>query len=162
GMTGTSFSWMRVRKRPPARRPSGGGPSRARTGDLVAASDALSQLSYGPLEPLQCSSELEIPRPVDPGPLVVAARLDPQLDGRPPDGHLGREKIRRAEIRAVGGDCIDLTYTVGAVGQAVPPSSASLAPNHDDVVVQAGRFALDAEERRPQVEDQVVRLVVER
>src|SRR5512133_1802255 len=50
----------------------GDGASRARTGDLRAASATLSQLSYGPVVPAQCSAELEILGPVNAQPLVVA------------------------------------------------------------------------------------------
>ena len=53
----------------------------ARTPGLRHAMAALFQLSYGPLSP-NCSREIEVVRPVDPPPLVVATRGDAKRDRR--------------------------------------------------------------------------------
>src|SRR6266576_2169872 len=50
------------------------GASRARTGDLLAASQTLSQLSYGPARP-KCSGEFEIFGPVNAGRGLVVSML---------------------------------------------------------------------------------------
>jgi hypothetical protein len=55
------------------------GASRARTGDLVHAMHALSQLSYGP-RASKCSVERKIVSPVDAGALVVERTRETQLD----------------------------------------------------------------------------------
>jgi len=47
------------------------GASRARTGDLLSATQTLSQLSYGPVVPSKSSREVEIICPVDPALLTA-------------------------------------------------------------------------------------------
>ena len=47
------------------------GARRARTADLLRATQALFQLSYGPLLLFQFSREVEVIRPIDAPPLVV-------------------------------------------------------------------------------------------
>src|SRR5437879_1116433 len=56
-----------------------GGAGGTRTRGLLAASQSLSQLSYGP-ELRQCSVELVRLGPVDPDLLVVAGGREPKLD----------------------------------------------------------------------------------
>src|SRR6478609_3293292 len=98
------------------------GPSRARTGDLIPARDALSQLSYGPAELRQCSSELEIASPANSRVLVVLRRRQPQIDLT-----LGYELTCRKEetarrIRAVDTERVELAERISAVDHAVRPT----------------------------------------
>ena len=60
---------------------------------------ALSQLSYGPAEPRQCSSELKFACPPDAGRLVVAGRRKPQLHGSAPDGELVWKEVALLRVR---------------------------------------------------------------
>src|SRR5439155_1062464 len=55
------------------------GASRARTGDLVHAMHALSQLSYGPAS-AKCSGEFEVLRPVHASSLIVLRRSQAKLN----------------------------------------------------------------------------------
>src|SRR5213076_1626894 len=61
------------------------GASRARTGDLLRATQALSQLSYGPVRVGQFSRELVIGRPIDLETLVIRCCRQTQLDRLAPD-----------------------------------------------------------------------------
>ena len=64
------------------------GPSRARTDDLLAASQTLSQLSYGPDDsPVSLAAELVTLGEVDLRMLVVARRSEPKVDGSLPLEH---------------------------------------------------------------------------
>src|SRR6185437_15780688 len=83
------------------------GASRARTGDLLAASQTLSQLSYGPV-PAKCSGEFEVLGPVDPASLVVLRRSKSEPNCREPIDPLDRNEIAAVELVAVRCDRIDL------------------------------------------------------
>src|SRR3954466_5706347 len=81
-------------------RPPDDGASRARTGDLVTASHALSQLSYSP--------ELVLDGPVYPVGLIVSRGRDAELDAEAPDDHRRRQVVAAPVVWAVGADRIDL------------------------------------------------------
>src|SRR3954464_10753673 len=89
-----------------------GGPSRARTSDLLAASQTLSQLSYGPLEPCKCSPELVVPCPPDPQELVVPRRHEPEMNLAERHDVLGRQEVAPFDLGAVQGERIELTAAV--------------------------------------------------
>ncbi len=83
------------------------GASRARTGDLVPARDALSQLSYGPAR-AKCSGEFEVFRPVQAGLLIVPRRGESKLDRAPFAERFERQEIAAVQVRAIGGERIYL------------------------------------------------------
>jgi hypothetical protein len=73
----------------------GSGADGDRTRDLLAASQTLSQLSYGPKRG-KCSREVEIVCPIDPSRLVVPRRREAK-----PDDSLAREPPRLEQVRPV-------------------------------------------------------------
>src|SRR6266542_1918881 len=83
------------------------GASRARTGDLLDAIQTLSQLSYGPVT-LKCNLELEVPGPVDAGPLVVSRRRKTQLNRATVRKARDRQEITAIELQAIRREGIDL------------------------------------------------------
>src|SRR3954454_18175598 len=94
------------------------GASRARTGDLRAASATLSQLSYGPAVD-QFSGEFVVLRPVDPLGLIVPRRAQPQLDVCPPEKRGDRQQVTLAGGRAVRGESVDLLRGIAAGQKAI-------------------------------------------
>jgi hypothetical protein len=142
-------------------RRSKGGPRRARTAGLLRATQALSQLSYGPVETFQCSSELEISGPIDPLLLVVSRGGETQLDEGSPHRHLQRQQVALNEIGAIRGDRIDLPDLVPAMNKAGAAAPAPSRSDLDDVAVSRRPFALNPKKSRPEIEDQVVPLVTE-
>ena len=134
------------------------GPSRARTGDLLAASQTLSQLSYGPLvTSAQSSGELETARDADGGPPECPARPDerPGGSGRGGFGRLLRDvapevfepvEVARFlredvqhDVEVVGDDPRRLALAGGrAREQAVRPASAARGPRRRSPSSAAG------------------------
>jgi hypothetical protein len=150
----------RERKKPP-RGGFSGGPSRARTDDLLAASQTLSQLSYGPVEPCKCSPELVLSRPPDSEQLVVSRRDEPKVDLPECDDFVGRQEVALLDVGAVEGERIELARAVPLIPQALGAASARVEASRDHVSDPPRPFALDAEQGRPQIENQVVALIVE-
>src|SRR4051812_19525428 len=142
-MTAASFSRMRVRKRPP-RGGLSGGPSRARTGDLLAASQTLSQLSYGPRQRRQCSPELELTRPSDPRFLVVSRRGEPKMKLTVREELSGGQQITVVRVRAIQGEGIELAGAVSPAAQALGPAAARVETRRDHVADSARPLALNA------------------
>ena len=83
------------------------GASRARTGDLVPARDALSQLSYGPVA-AKCSGEFEVLGPVDSPRLIVLGLNETKLNSREPIDSMNRNEETAAELIGVGRYRVDL------------------------------------------------------
>ncbi len=90
-------------------------PRRARTAGLRRAMAALFQLSYGPLSP-NCSLEIEVIRPVDPTPLVVATRGDAKRYRGPVLNARNRNQKAPVELQAVRTDRVDLLLPCTAAG----------------------------------------------
>src|SRR5437879_5069542 len=135
---------------------SEGGPSRARTGDLIPARDALSQLSYGPAELRQCSSELEITSPANARSLAVPTRRQTQADRCAPDGELGRQEKAGVHLRAVSRDYVDLSGLVLTVDESLSTSPTTSRTDFDRGAEINRPLALHAKQVRYEIEDQVV------
>ena len=123
---------------------------------------ALSQLSYGPVGLRQCSPELEIRRPVHPDGLVVPRRLQAQLNSCPMDRHLKRKQVAPIGELGVGSHGIDLPGLVLAVDETGASSARTPCSDDQNVAPSPGPFALNAQERGPEIEDEVVAFVAER
>jgi hypothetical protein len=129
-----------------------GGASRARTGDLLTASQTLSQLSYGPVEvPAKCSREIEVVRPTYPEPLVASGgrrggRRDADGRRRRPEagGTIGRP--RRSKQRS---DRPPPPNTWRDENVAIAPTRA--AGDHRDVAPSYRPLRLDTQERQLRV-----------
>src|SRR6476620_7798953 len=135
-MTAASFSRMRVRKRPP-RGGLSGGPSRARTGDLRAASATLSQLSYGPERGLRkCSAEFEIACHPDPAPLVVPRRRQPKMKLRSAVDCLVRDQVAPVEVWCICRERVELPCDVGSPDDAGDGSPRRVRPDDQHVSVK--------------------------
>jgi hypothetical protein len=96
---------------------------------------------------------------VHPDRLVVSARAEPQLDGRPLHRHLERQEITTIQVLAVRRNGVDLGRFVSAVNQALRAAAAAPSANQHDITVLNRPFALDTKQPRPEVEDEVVALV---
>ena len=119
------------------------GASRARTGDLLRATQALSQLSYGP-EGVKSSAEFEVTGPIDAKALIVGGALDPQRHVHT-TGDLGRRnEVAPIERRAIAGKHIDVPDGVAAVNQSVSPSPTAAASKFNDVSSKSRPLALHA------------------
>ena len=99
---------------------------------------------------------------MNPASLVVAARREPQLNGRAPDRQFLRKEKAAIEFGAVRSDNVDLAGLVQAVDQPVATAPAPPSPDRDDVSLPDGPFALHAEQPGADIEDEVVPLVAER
>jgi hypothetical protein len=143
----------------PNRSKSGDGADGTRTRALLAASQSLSQLSYGP-GLAQCSCELELSRPPDSPLLVVSRRPEPKLKipltGQQPNRH----EVARVEFMTVRRDRVDLSRRVRAPQLAVRGTPRRVAANDDDIAMPGRRLALNAHECRPEIKDEVVPLAI--
>ena len=140
----------------------GGGPSRARTGDLIPARDALSQLSYGPAEPLKCSPELVVPRPLDSQRLIVQRRCNAKVNLSKFHELFGRKEITAVQLRAVQGEGVELTDVVPPVDEAISVAPARVQTTDHDVALPDHPLALHPKQPRPKIEDQIESLVIQR
>jgi hypothetical protein len=111
------------------------------------------------VQPLKCSPELEIARPVDPQLLVVSRGRKPQLDHCPTDRHLQRQQVALVEICAVGGDRVDLAEFVRTMNEALGPATTPSCRYLHDIADSRGPFALHAQQLGPQIKDEVISLV---
>ncbi|HEY3189141.1 MAG TPA: hypothetical protein VGJ70_16770 [Solirubrobacteraceae bacterium] len=122
---------------------------------------ALSQLSYGPAEvTIKCSREFEIVGPSDAEALIVPGRRHPQADDRMSVEYVRRQEERAVDALAVRGDRIDFGRGIRGSDKAIAVSPRRLTRHHHDVAALRRPFALDADEFRPEVEDEVVSLAV--
>jgi hypothetical protein len=138
------------------------GPSRARTGDLRAASATLSQLSYGPEELGQCSSELVIARPLDSRDLAVPRRRESQLHARSENRKLLGQQVTALRRPTVRGDRIDLVLTVSTRHDPVWAAPTRSTNDHHHRTPADSPFALNPHKLWPKIEDQVVAFIAER
>src|SRR5262249_44210454 len=139
------------------RSPSGStdGPSRARTGDLLHAMQALSQLSYGPVV-RQSSGEFVVLGPVDQALLVVQRRRQTQLYRAPVHGETAWKQVAGIKIGAVNRDRVDLVFLVAASDESVRPTPTALAMDCQHVASTNGPLALNTQEPVVQIEYQVI------
>ena len=111
---------------------------------------------------MKCSAEFELTRPVNACLLVVPARREPELHSSPTDRKLVREEVARIEVVAVGSDDVDLVRGVLPMNQPIRPTPTPSGSNEHDIAVSIRPLALDADQSRPQVKDEVISLVPER
>src|SRR5690242_3238596 len=74
--------------------------------------------------------------------------------------HRDRKQVALLEFVAVGSNRVDLVRAVAADDEAVRAAAAALARNRHNLAPPSGPFALHAQQRGPQIEDQVVTLAV--
>jgi hypothetical protein len=124
------------------------GASRARTGDLVSATHALSQLSYGP--------KGIFVRPVYRRSLCIPGRRNSEMEGRPAGYLLCWQKVNPIQRLAISRDGVDF---FGGVLAADRSSTRQSVPNEidaDDSPLHASPFALHAENPITEIEGEVV------
>ena len=115
-----------------------------RTRGLLAASQSLSQLSYGPSMVSQSSREVEVVGPIDAASLVVSSGRQPEVELRSAFELLDRKKEAAIELGAVSSERVNLRGRVKAPTQSFASSSGRVAAHDDDVVVPRGPLALNA------------------
>jgi hypothetical protein len=121
----------------------------------LRATQALSQLSYGPELP-QCSLEFIPLGPVDPDLLIVSGGREAELNSAPAGESLERKEIALVEIDAVRRERVDLVSRVVALEQSVLRSTAAIAPDYEHVAASRCPLALDAGQPTAKIKDQVV------
>src|SRR4051812_42997602 len=104
----------------------------------------LSQLSYGPAKPLDCSSEAEIPRPPNAKLLVVPGGLEAQVNLPIRNELVRRKQEALIDLRAIQSEEVELALLVLAVDQARSPAPRRVQPTHDDVADPPRQLALSA------------------
>jgi hypothetical protein len=77
------------------------------------------------------------------------------------DDFVGRQEVALLDVGAVEGERIELARAVPLIPQALGAASARVEASRDHVSDPPRPFALDAEQGRPQIENQVVALIVE-
>jgi hypothetical protein len=122
---------------------------------------ALSQLSYGP-KPPQCSRELVVLRPANPLRLVVSGRGNTQLKRGASRYVTERDQVAAPDIAAVDGERVHVIGAVELPEKPVRVTSVSIALHIDDVSYETTPLALDSDQVRPKIENQVVTKVDER
>jgi hypothetical protein len=98
---------------------------------------------------------------VNPNDLVVSARLVAKLDGGTAHGHFMGQQVTTIELLAVRRNSVDLIRLVGAMNKPLAPTAAASCADDDDIALCDSPFALDTEQLRPKIEDEVVPFVVE-
>jgi len=94
--------------------------------------------------------------------LVVPARRQPQLNRSSTDGKLVREEETGIELLAVSSDDVDLIRAILSVNQAIAATPTSPASNEHNIALSTRPLALDPDEPRPKIENQVVALITQR
>ena len=94
-----------------------------RTRGLLAASQSLSQLSYGPSMVSQSSREVEVVCPINAKSLVVSSGREPEVELRSAFELLDGQKEATIEFGAVGSKRINLGGRVKAPTQSFASSS---------------------------------------
>jgi hypothetical protein len=117
----------------------------ARTRDLESATLALSQLSYGPLVPSKCSGEIEVVRPVDTPPLVVAGRSNAELDRRPFLDKFDWEQEAAIKVHGIRGNHIHLIRRVRRLLPTRSSSTERVTANDEHLVYGSSPLALDTQ-----------------
>jgi hypothetical protein len=85
-----------------------------------------------------------------------------ELDTRPQNRKILRKQITTSGRLTVRSNRVDLFLAVPTGDDSVRATATRPTDDHDDVASSNGPFALDSEQSRPEVEDQVVPLVTER
>jgi hypothetical protein len=124
------------------------GASRARTGDLVSATHALSQLSYGP--------KGVFVRPVYRRPLCIFGWPDPQIDSRTVSHLYRRNQVHAIKCLAIGRDRVDFICCVLASHRPTACQPVADKVDADHGSFQACPFALDPENLIAQLKSEVV------
>lgn len=127
-----------------------------RTRALLAASQSLSQLSYGPLLPSKCSREVEVVCPIYPPPLIVPARAKPKHDRWSALHAFDWDEEASIQVEAVSRDRVDLGSRVSAPNKALCATACALTTDHQDFVAACGPLALHTHKAIFVVEDHVV------
>jgi hypothetical protein len=127
------------------------GASRARTGDLLHAMQALSQLSYSP-------GKFKIYRKIEVCPLSILGRLDPQIDAAAACHQLAREKVATAKLPAVGRYEIYLVLGIRAalVARRSAPRAHEIDAYHRSFILQRTPLALHAVDVASDIETEVI------
>src|SRR4051794_13575456 len=129
--------------------PSLSGASRARTGDLVTASHALSQLSYSPVE---C-----VPLCIGYRELLVVSRRSKSETNLPPATHiLDRNQIAATGFVTVDRDRVDLGCVVRPPNVAARGVPTGPGRHDDDAAAELAGLALHAQEALLDLEQQVL------
>ena len=135
--------------------PTADGAEGDRTPDLVTASHALSQLSYGP-GAAKSSGQFVVLSPTDARLLVVPCRPQPQVDLALIGEVLDRQEVTAILLRAVDGESINLVTRVCTLDVARAGSTTGAALDGHDVSTAWSPLALDANQSAVKVDDQVV------
>jgi hypothetical protein len=121
---------------------------------------ALSQLSYGPLESGQSTGEVECRSVVYPALLVVPTSTHPDIDLRASIELFTTEKKATIKVGAIDSDEIDLVGSVHALAQALSGATCRVATHSDDITVESCVLALHSVKARLDLEDEVRSLAI--
>jgi hypothetical protein len=135
------------KKRPPCGGLSGG-PSRDRTDDLSDAIRTLSQLSYGPAQPRQCSPELVLTGPADPEQLVVPRGQQPEVNLPVRDNLVRRQEVALLSVLTVEPEGVELAEFVTPIDEPFGTTTACVQTSENDVPYPDDPLALDTQENR--------------
>ncbi|HEV8459532.1 MAG TPA: hypothetical protein VGQ38_02395 [Gaiellaceae bacterium] len=94
--------------------------------------------------------------------LIVAGRRKPKLDSCSPHRKVLRKEVGLIDVRAVSRDHVDLAWLVEPMDETGPRATAAPGSNLDGRADADRPFALDAQEPRAKIEDEVVPLVADR
>jgi hypothetical protein len=133
----------------------GSGASRARTGDLLHAMQALSQLSYSPWK-------FEIYRKIETGSLTIFRRLQPQVNAPAASHKLAGEKVAAVQFVAV--DRYEVYLVLAVITPLIAgwrtPRTRQVHTQHGAPVAEVAPLALDSNEPTADLERQIVTRVV--
>jgi hypothetical protein len=121
----------------------------------LAASQSLSQLSYGPLVVSKCSHEVEIICPIHAALLVVPRLRDAQKKCGVPRCELDWDQKAAVEVGAIRSDRVYLVRRVRGHPIAVPRATKRAAPHDYCSTLQRGPLALQTQKPILQSEDKV-------
>jgi hypothetical protein len=94
--------------------------------------------------------------------LVVSTRREPKLNDGAFDGELSRKQVAVIDRLTIRSHCVDLVCCVAAVDESRCRPTGPASPDDDHVSGPDRALALNAEQFRSQVENQVVPLVSQR
>jgi hypothetical protein len=82
----------------------------------------------------------------------------------PFDKRLGWKQVTAIDLWAIDPEKIEFSGAVSPVDEAIAtaPLLVSIEPTHHNLAAATSQLALDAVERRPEIKDQVIALIVER
>jgi hypothetical protein len=126
-----------------------------RTRALLAASQSLSQLSYGPLMVSQSNGEVAIVGPIH-TPLVVPTGQHAERDRWTVGDSRDRNEKAAIELQAVCRNRVNLVSRVATSDEAFGSSSGALTRHHERAAPAGCPLALNTEQLATEIEDQVV------